>query len=338
MIFKNEAALKADFVPQSLPGRESEMSEIVFSLKPAFEGSKARNLLLFGPPGTGKTSCVKRIFDSFNEESKRTKAIFINCWQNPTRNSVLARVAEAVGEPLPRRGLGTDEVFERVAQSFKMQRASCIIALDESDRLLHNHEDAVIYDVLRSEFTAGVICITNDEEFLQKIDERIASSLQPLAIEFARYSPLVLKKILSERAKIAFHPGACPEEIIALVAAYASKLGGDARVALEALWQCGKNAEARDSNMIETRDFEKLKENPSMKKRLEGLSETEEKIIELLGKSEGKSMLSRELYAGLGLNERTVRNYLGLLESKKIISVESAPLRGGRTSKITLLV
>lgn len=338
MVFKNELALKADFVPDSLPGREAEVSEIVFSLKPAFEGRKGKNLLLFGSPGTGKTSSVKSVFESFNEESKNTKAIFVNCWQNPTRNSVLARIGEAIGEPLPRRGLGTDEVFERVAQSFHIQRTNCVIALDESDRLLHNHEDAVIYDLSRSNFVSAIICITNDADFLQKIDERIRSSLQPSAIEFSRYSPIALKKILADRAKLAFHPGVCSEEIIALVAAYASKLGGDARVAIEALWQCGKNAEARNSHQIETNDFEKLKENPSVKKRFEGLSEIEEKIIEVLKKSKSKSLISGELYAELGLNDRTLRNYLKLLESKKLVSIASVALKEGRTSKISLTI
>ncbi len=338
MVFKNELALRADFLPESLPGRENELNEIVFSLKPAFEGRKAKSLFLFGPPGTGKTSCVKTVFSRFNEESQNTKAVFVNCWQNPTRNSVLARLAEAVGEPLPRRGLGMDEVLERVSQTFEMQKTSCIVALDECDRLLHNHEDAVIYDFLRGSFVSAIICITNDSAFLEKIDERIRSSLQPSTIEFSRYFPIALKKILSERAKLAFKPDACSEETIALVAAYASKQGGDARVAIEALWQCGKNAETRGSLKIEKKDFELLKENPSMQKRLQGLSEIEEKIIAVLKASKGKSLTAGELYETMGMNDRTLRNYLKLLESKKIISIESVQLKAGRTSRISLLV
>ncbi|MEM4254800.1 MAG: AAA family ATPase [Candidatus Norongarragalinales archaeon] len=338
MIFKNELALKADFVPDSLPGREGEINEIVFSLEPAFEGRKARNLFLFGATGTGKTSCVKKVFGRFNEESKTAKAVFVNCWQNPTRNSVLSRIAEASGEALPRRGLGTDEVLERVAQAFRMQKASCVIALDECDRLLHNREDAVVYDLLRSDFVSAIVCITNDAGFLEKIDERIRSSLQPSALEFSRYSPVALKRILSERASLAFKPGACGEEAIALVAAYASKQGGDARVAIEALWRCGKNAEARGANKIEKRDFEMLKENPSMQKRMQGLGEIEAKIVDLLRESEGKSLLAGEIYSSLGLNDRTLRNHLKLLESKKIISVESVQLKEGRSSRISLLL
>ena len=340
MVFKNELALSGDFLPDSLPGREGELNEMVFALQPAFEGRKARNLFLFGPPGTGKTSCVKKVFSGLNEESQRTKAVFINCWQNPTRNSVLARIAESIGEPLPRRGLGTDEVLERITQSFQMQKASCVMALDECDRLLHNREDAVVYDLLRGSFVSAIICITNDRGFLGKIDERISSSLQPSILEFARYSPVALKKILSERARIAFRPDACTEETVALVAAYASKLGGDARIAIEALWRCGKNAEARGSQKIEKRDFEKLKENPSVQKRLQGLGGTEEKIISVL-KQNGGAATSGDVYRALeaeGLTERTLRNYLQLLESKKIISIERVQLKEGWTSRISLLL
>jgi len=338
MVFKNELALKSDFAPDSLPGREGEINELVSSLEPAFEGRKAQSLFLHGPTGTGKTSCVKFVLGKLQEESQSVKGVFINCWQNPTRNSVLARVAEATGEPLPRRGLGTDEVLERISGNFTRQKLVCVIALDECDRLLHNNEDSVIYDFLRGGFVSSIICITNDDGFLQKIDERTRSSLQPSMLAFTRYSPLQLKKILSERAKMAFLANACSEEIIALVAAYASKSGGDARVAIESLWRCGKNAESRGSRVIEKTDFEQLKENPSLQKRLLGLGEVEEKIISLLQLQENKSITTGVMYEKLGENDRTLRNYLKLLESKKIISIESVQLREGRTSLIRLLI
>lgn len=337
-LFRDENVLKSDFMPGSLPGREGELNEMVFALGPAFEGRKAKNLFLFGPPGTGKTSTVKSVFSKLQEESHRAKAVFINCWQNPTRNSVIARIAECIGEPLPRRGLGTDEMFERVSENFSMQKTVGVIGLDECDRLLHNHEDAIIYDLLRSPFASAVVCITNDRNFLQKIDDRIRSSFQPTVIEFARYTPMQLKKILAERVPLAFRPGVCDDDTIAVVAAYASKTGGDARVALEALWQCGKNAEARDASKIEKKDFEQLKQNPSMQKKLQGLSDAEEKIIELLRTKSDRSAISGELYEALGLNDRTIRNYLTLLESKKIIAIEEVALKNGRTNRIRLLV
>src|SRR3989344_2040338 len=106
MVFRNELALKTGFTPDSLPGRENEINEIASSLKPAFGGRKAKNLFLHGPPGTGKTSCTKFVFEKLAEESQKAKTVFINCWQNPTRPSVLAKIAEAIEEPIPRRGLG----------------------------------------------------------------------------------------------------------------------------------------------------------------------------------------------------------------------------------------
>jgi len=111
-------------------------------------------------------------------------------------------------------------------------------------------------------------------------------------------------------------------------------------VAIEALWQCGKNAEARGSQKIEKRDFEMLKENPSVQKRLQGLNETEEKIISAL-KQSGGAATSGEVYRileGEGMTDRTLRNHMKLLESKKIISVERVQLKEGWTSRITLLV
>jgi cell division control protein 6 len=337
MVFKNELALKADFLPDSLPCREAQLKEMVFALQPAFEGRKAKNLFLSGPPGTGKTSCAKLVFRQLAEESGKATPVFINCWQHPSRQAVLAEIASALGEPMPRRGLGADEMLSRISSFALNQKISCVVALDECDRLLHNNDDVVLYDLLRSGFVSAIACVTNDNEFTEKIDERAKSSLQPLPLGFKRYSPLELKKILRERAEMAFAPNAWSEELIAVVAAYSSKMGGDARIALEALWQCGKNAEARDSNKIEKRDFEELKENPSQSKRLAGAGELEEKIIGVLRKNKG-TLSAGELYEKTGEPERTVRNYLKLLENKRVVSLEKKISKKGQTTIVTLLV
>ena len=214
---------------------------------------------------------------------------------------------------------------------------NCVIALDECDRLLHNKDDVVLYDLLRSGFVSAVACVTNDKDFPQKIDERAKSSLQSLGIEFKRYSPIELKKILRERAASAFAPNSWDEELIAVVAAYASKQGGDARVAIETLWQCGKNAEERNSSKIEKRDFEELKANPSKTKRLAGTGELEEKIISVLRRNKGV-LSAGELYEKTGEPERTVRTYLKLLENKRVISLERKISKKGQSTTVRLLV
>ena len=329
--------MKSDFIPDSLPGREAQVNEMVFALQPAFEGRKARSLFVFGPPGTGKTSCAKIVFRKLGEESGRATPVFVNCWNNASRQAVLAEVASALGEVLPRRGLAADELLSKITSFALNQKISCVIVLDECDRLLRNKDDVVIYDLLRSGFVSAIACVTNDSQFLTKIDGRCLSSLQPAQVEFERYSPMALKKILKERAQLALAPNAWDEELIAVVAAYASKQGGDARVALEALWQCARNAESRGSKKIEKRDFEELKQNPSLSKRTSDVNELEERIISVLRENKG-ALTSGVLYEKLGVPDRTVRSCLKLLENKKIVALEKLASKNGLTTKVKLLV
>jgi len=338
-IFKNEEALSPEFLPEQAPGRESEIRALADALKPAAEGKTCRAVMLHGPPGTGKTTCAKIVLRDLLEHAVKTTGFYVNCWQTPTRVAVFSKIAEDIGDALPRRGIGGDEILSRVSEDLKKCGKTAVVFLDETDRLAHKDESTALYELARSGIFS-VVMLTNEPSFLFRVDERTRSSLQPLEIEFARYSPKQLKDILLQRSKNAFLPNACGSEAIALCAAYASKNGGDARVAIQALYQAGRNAESRGADAIGKEDANKAcgGENPSLQKRLSGLSETEEKIIEALRTAGGK-MMAGELYGALeGMEERTLRNYLKLLEVKRVIQRTEVELQNGKTTRIKLLI
>ncbi len=332
-VFRSEEVLSPEFVPDSLPGREVQEKEIALALRPAAEGNRPTNLLIFGPSGSGKTSTCKRVLHQLTEFSGKPLCVYVNCWQHATRQGVFTELAHGFDEALPRRGLAADEVFGRVCHRLKREQRVPVIVLDEADRLFASNEDRVLYDLTRASENygvgIGVLLVTNDSELLAKADARVRSSLSPREINFRAYSPLQLKKILSDRAALAFASRACPAEVIALCAAHGAKAGGDARVALQALWLAGKNASRRGARSISLEDaraaFTKTSSSKQQKRErdLSLLDAGEQKLVDLL-KQFGGEVTTTELYElfaekELG-SERSVRNYVQSLERKGLVA------------------
>jgi cell division control protein 6 len=346
-VLKQEAALLPEYLPESLPGRESELKEIAAALNPVLKGGKPYSLLLHGRTGTGKTSCAKYVFKQMQEYSARAKAVYINCWEKTTRQSILSELCESVGEAMPRRGLASDELFARIVQAVKHENIALIVALDEIDRLLVRREERILYDLLRGEENYGarfgVVGITNNYEACLKVDDRIRSSFMSKQVLFKPYSPIELKKILEDRIKIAFAPNSCPPTIVSLCAAHGAKAGGDARIALETLWMAARNAENRGGHAITEADVKKAAHEKSvmrLKQALDSLSGIERLVLEEV-KRAGGEIRSGELYGKLSKKtnetERNIRNALSSLEGKGLLELElMTPKEGGRTRRISL--
>ncbi|MDP2718067.1 MAG: AAA family ATPase [Candidatus Micrarchaeota archaeon] len=329
-VFLNEDVLSPEFLPDVLPGREKHLSALALALKPFAEGRRGSGLLLFGPPGTGKTSSAKHVLSQMRDFSKKAEFAFINCWQHYTRQGVLAEAARQLGIVIPRRGLATDEVRQDLFSSLSKSGARVVLALDEADQLFAKNEDGVFYDLSRAPVPVLVLCLTNVPAAFEDLDSRVKSSLSLEPLEFSKYSPLEIKAILRERAKRAFRPNACPEDAVALCAAYAAKNGGDARVALDVLWKAGKACERRGGKALEETDVrsafaEQDDLNASVKKRMEGIGPSEQQILAAL--SEPK--YSGDLQAETGIAERSLRRYLAQLEAKRLVVVEEEQNVGG---------
>jgi len=345
-IFKNENALSLEYIPPEMPGREAQLKELASILNSVTRGRRARNILITGPPGTGKTSCVKYVLNQLSEFSKSAIPVYINCWNYSTTLSIISEIGERLNLGLPRRGISFDEIFERIKETLIKNNKILIVVLDEVDRLIANNSTEILYYLSRGDELAAqrisVIAITNDKELPSKLEERIRSSLLEVRMTFEKYTAYELKKILNERAKLAFFSHAISDEIVALAAANAAKNGGDARIGISLLYQAGLNAERDNSNKILIKHVrlaikEVLEETDYIARHFDSLSEPEKRIINLLLTGSLTTGEINQKLSDLGISQRMIQIYLNKLEESGMIESQEIEVKPkGRTTLFSI--
>lgn len=333
-IFKNEKYLYPEFVPDKLEYRDSQIDSMVYALNPILQGRKPHNLFLYGPTGTGKTACAKFVINSLEEHSDRGKGLYLNCFEFDSRSSILAQITNFLGMPVPRRGVAADEAYETMLSAMEKADFTPLLILDEVDQLLRKADGSrLLYDLLRvvqyKTLRFALVMVSNDTEFTSKLDARVKSSLAEETVEFPSYSPQQLKGILKARTDQAFLPGALGEDVINVAAAHAAKHGGDARIAIEALWKAGREAERQNAKTLNLDHLYKIFPTlfpTDMQKALTTLSEDEKLILQATA-GEG-TLTSGQLYekykkiATNPLGERRIRSLVIGLEAKNLLSAE----------------
>lgn len=339
-ILKDERVLYQDFVPERLPFRDKEISELVFCLKPASQGKKPTNVFVFGKPGTGKTVSLKFVLNELVEFSDRAKGIYINCFEYSSRHAILAKLTNFFGYPVPERGLSTEEIFDRFVAVVRSKNITPIIIFDEAEQLLLNEDSKkLLYDLSRLpeqfKLAIGLVFISNDNFFASKIDDRVRSSLQVSSIPFEQYTHIELKDILNERAKFAFLPNTIDSDVIGLCAAHASKNGGDARIAIDVLLKSARLAEKENAKKVLVKHVRAafMQEKPIKVELSSNLSDQEKEVLAVIEKK--GTVDSSDLYLALKKRfaERTIRAAVQSLEEKKLVKTERVT-KGNGSSRV----
>ena len=259
-IFRDRDLFELDHLPEHFLHRESQMNSLKFCIRPALQGGRPVNALCLGPPGTGKTTAIFKLFEEIEAHTSQVIPIHINCQMDSTRYSVFYQIYRKVFDHAPpSSGISFKRIFEKIAQEAAAKDRVLVVALDDINYLFHEKEvDHVLYSLLRAHETfpgarMAVIGVMSELSLNYVLDPRVVSVFQPEEIAFPLYSRQEIRDILSRRVQMGFYPGVMSEEVLEEVVDCTER-SGDLRVGIDLLKRSGLSAEKRASKSISLED------------------------------------------------------------------------------------
>ena len=257
-IYQDRNVLSPHYVPEHLPYREAEIERVMKIIAPALRGKKPNNVFIYGKTGTGKTATVRHVMEKLDIARKKYNAsvdhIYINCRTHNRKYQVLLKIAETLYPNESFMGFASTHLYDKILAYLQKAGIILLVILDEVDQV--KDIDDLVYMLTRANDSlsnghVGIIGISNNVTFMDKLSPRSKSTLMQEEMVFAPYNAVQLKAILSERVKLAFKRGMCDESALELAAAYAAQESGDARYALKLLLKAGDLADERGEQVTD---------------------------------------------------------------------------------------
>jgi cell division control protein 6 len=348
-VFRDEHVFEIDYVPETFDHRETQLESLMYALRPAVRGSRPLNTIVRGPPGTGKTTAVQKLFDELRGQSG-VRVVHVNCQMNSTRYAVFSRVFEDIFEyEPPSSGISFKKLFSQITDRLVEEDEVLVVALDDVNYLFYENEASdVLYSLLRAHEThagarIGVIVISSDLslDVIDELDGRVQSVLRPEEVFFPRYDQSEIVDILGERVRRGFHDGVLDSVGLDRVAELTAE-SGDLRVGIDLLRRAGLHAEMRASRTIESEDVEAAYDKSKyvhLSRSLRGLSDSERALVRVIADRSGEQ--AGAVYAAF--HEETDLGYtryseiVNKLDQLGLIDAEYADVDGrGRSRSLTL--
>jgi cell division control protein 6 len=250
-LIRDHEVFEFNYTPETIHYRDIQLRQLAGALSPALQGARPINANLRGPPGTGKTTCVRRIFNELEETTSRVVPVFVNCENVNTAFRVFSAVFERLfGHQPPLSGIPVQRLTDPIAAELIQRKAVLIVCLDDAHHLSQaGHLDMVIRSLVRMYehypgVKVGVVTTISDRSFcpVTVLDPAVVSVWHPEEIPFPDYGKEEVHTILQDRVRIGLYPGVIPPEILDHIVALTME-GGDLRVGIDLLKHAVTNAE-----------------------------------------------------------------------------------------------
>ncbi|MCX8207144.1 MAG: ORC1-type DNA replication protein [Methanothrix sp.] len=306
-LFKDPEVFELDYVPEHFYHREAQMKSLRFCVRPAIRGARPVNALCMGPPGTGKTTAIIKLFEELEKHTRSVITVHINCQIDGTRYSIFSRIYKKIfGVAPPSSGISFKRLFDKIANELASREVVLIVALDDVSYLFPEKEiDHILYTLLRSHeslpgFRAGVIAAHSEPTMKYILDPRVESVFRPEEIMFPHYKRDEIFAILSRRAQLGFYPGVLSQEVLDVVVDLTAESGGDLRVGIDLLKRAGLEAERRASRSISEDDVRKAFGSSRflhLEHAIRSLSSDERSLLRIIAEQPDGKAQSGELYS-----------------------------------------
>ncbi|WP_458185713.1 ORC1-type DNA replication protein [Haladaptatus sp. NG-WS-4] len=297
-VFREEHVFEIDYVPETFEHRTSQMQSLQYALRPAVRGSRPLNVMARGPPGTGKTTAVQKLFDELSAQTD-VRTVRVNCQVDSTRYAIFSRIFEGIFEyEPPSSGISFKKLFRQITDKLVDDDEVLVVALDDVNYLFYEGEASdTLYSLLRaheahSGAKIGVIVVSSDLnlDVIEELDTRVQSVFRPEDVYFPVYDRTEIFDILGERVKRGFHEGVIGTEVLDRVAELTAE-SGDLRVGIDLLRRAGLNAEMRASRTVSLQDVEDAYEKSKfvhLSHSLHALSDNEVALVRVIAEHDGE--------------------------------------------------
>jgi cell division control protein 6 len=348
-VFRDEHVFEIDYIPETFKHRDTQLESLKYALRPAVRGSRPLNTVVRGPPGTGKTTAIQKLFGELGARTE-VRTVRVNCQVDATRYAVFSSLFEGIFEyEPPSSGISFKKLFGQVTDHLVEEEEVLVVALDDVNYLFYENEASdTLYSLLRaheahSGVKIGVIVVSSDLSLtlMEELDSRVQSVFRPEEVYFPKYDVDEIVDILRERIKRGFHEDVIGPRQLDRVAELTAE-SGDLRVGIDLLRRAGLRAEMRASRTISLEDVEAAYDKSKyvhLSRSLQGLSESEQALVEVLAEHDGEQ--AGAVYEAF--HERTDLGYtryseiVNKLDQLGLIDTEYADVDGrGRSRAISL--
>jgi cell division control protein 6 len=298
-LFRDPDTFEPTFVPEHLHHRDAQVRELAFLLRPALRGGSALSAILRGPPGTGKTTTVRRIFREVRKETKRIVPAYVNCRHDRTPLAVYRSIFKALlGYAPPPTGWHLDEIKQGIATWLHDHDAALVVCLDDANELIAaGTYNTILYQILRlyekwDVRKAGVFAVCSDLSLnlYAEADESVRSVFHPTEITFWPYTKAEIREILTDRVRQGLYPRVVSKVLLERVAQIAAG-EQDVRVGIDLLRAAVLRAEKDGRRRVTPGDVTtaaRMVRSPALRARAAALSDDEQVLARLIAKRSGE--------------------------------------------------